>query len=60
MPFVDSFTPISINIDIVDHAKILNMIISNDLKWNKHIASVVQKATRRLPLITQLNRVKVT
>ena len=34
MPFVDSFTSISINIDIVDHAKILNMIISNDLKWN--------------------------
>ena len=32
------------------------MIISNDLKWNKHIASVVMKASRRLPLITQLKR----
>jgi hypothetical protein len=47
-PVVDSFTPISINnrdIDIVDHAKILGMIISNDLKWNKHVASVVLKAS---------------
>ena len=31
--------------DIVDHAKILGMIISNDLKWNKHVASVVLKAS---------------
>ncbi len=52
-PVVNSFTPNSINnrnIDIVDHPKILGMIISNDLKWNKHVASVVLKASRRLPL----------
>ncbi len=50
---VNSFTPNSINnrnIDIVDHPNILGMIISNDLKWNKHVASVVLKASRRLPL----------
>ena len=51
-PVVNSFTPNSINnrnIDIVDHPKILGMMISNDLKWNKHVASGVLKASRRLP-----------
>ena len=51
----NAFLPISINnksIDIVDHAKVLGVILSNDLKWNKHIASVVSKASKRLHLIT--------
>ena len=53
-PVVGSFTPISINnrnFDIVDHAKNLGM-----LKWNKHVASVVLKASRRLPLIPQTSQ----
>ena len=55
----NAFLPISINtknIDIVDQSKVLGVILSNDLKWNKHIASVVSKASKRLHLITQLKR----
>ena len=60
---VDPFLPISINgriIDIVDHAKVLGLTTSKDLKWNKHIESVVSKASKRLNLITQLKRANLT
>ena len=46
-----NFNPIVINdkqIDVVSHAKILDVNISSDLKWNHHISEVVEKARKRL------------
>ena len=41
-------------IDLVTSAKILGINISNDLKWNCHIDSVIKKAKKRLYSLSQL------
>ena len=41
-------------IDLVTSAKILGLNISNDLKWNCHIDSVIKKAKKRLYSLSQL------
>lgn len=46
-------------LDLVNHAKILGLTISNDLKWNEHISNIVKKANKRLYFIIQLKRAKV-
>ena len=48
-----SFDPVVVNgmpIDLVTSAKILGINISNDLKWNSHIDSIIKKAKKRLYL----------
>ena len=48
-----SFDPVVVNgmpIDLVTSAKILGLNISNDLKWNCHIDSIIKKAKKRLYL----------
>ena len=46
-----SYPPIVINnqiVNIVTHAKLLGITISNDLKWNLHINAVCKKASKHL------------
>ncbi|XP_028406429.1 uncharacterized protein LOC114528917 [Dendronephthya gigantea] len=43
--------PITINdkvLEIVVHAKILGLRVSNNLKWNEHVTEIVKKASKRL------------
>ena len=54
-----SFHPVVVNgmpIDLVTSAKILGLNISNDLKWNCHIDSIIKKAKKRLYSLSQLKR----
>ena len=53
----DQFDPISINdqqLQVVNHAKILGLTISENLQWNDHISETVKKANKRLYCLTQL------
>ena len=46
-----AFSPIAIDrqeVDIVSHAKLLGVMISNDLKWNFNVDLVFKKAAKRL------------
>jgi hypothetical protein len=59
-----SFTeePLNINgkpFEIIKSVKVLGMIVTNDLKWNKHVSNTVEKASKRLYLLRQLKRAKV-
>ena len=54
----------SLNIDsgqlaVVSKARILELTVSNDLKWNDHVANIIKKANKRLYFIVQLKRAKV-
>jgi hypothetical protein len=54
-----SYPPIVINnqtIDIVTHAKLLSVTISNDLKWNLHVNAICKKASKRLYALRLLKR----
>ena len=51
-PFTEPF-------EIVKSAKVLGMIVTNDLKWNKHVSNTVEKASKRLYLLRQLKRAEV-
>ena len=42
------------NLELVSHAKILGITISDNLKWNKHVAAIVKKANKRMFFIIQL------
>ena len=33
---------------LVNQAKMLGVIISNDLKWNSHVDSILRKASKRI------------
>ena len=46
-------------LELVDHAKVLGLTISHDLKWSKHVAEIIQKANKRKYFITQLKRANV-
>ena len=57
------FVPIVVNgkeLEIVSHAKIFRLTVSSDLKWTAHVKKIVSKATKRLYLVTQLRRAKVS
>jgi hypothetical protein len=59
-PFTEE--PLDINgkpFEIVKSAKVLGMIVTNDLKWNKHVSNTVEKASKRLYLLRQLKRAEV-
>ena len=54
-----SFPPVVINnknIEVVKSAKLLGLLISDDLKWNAHVAEIVKKVASRLYLLRQLKR----
>ena len=54
-----SYPPIVINnqtVNIVTHAKLLGVTISNDLKWNLHVNAVCKKASKRLYALQLLKR----
>ena len=43
-------------IDNVQHAKLLGVMISSDLTWNKHVENIVAKAGKRVYMLYQLKR----
>ena len=45
-----------VNIERVNHAKVLGVTISDNLTWNTHIDSVISKAGKRLYMLYQLKR----
>ena len=54
--------PITINntnIEVVPSAKLLGVMISNDLKWNVHVEMICKKVAGRLYFLRQLKRAKV-
>ena len=58
----NSFDPIVIEgkeLDIVNHAKILGVTVSNNLLWNNHINDVIRKANKRLYFIVLLKRARL-
>ena len=57
-----SYEPVRINnqcLELVKSAKILGMLITDDLKWNSHIENTVSKTSKRLYLLRQLKRADV-
>ena len=56
------FYPIIVNnkeLDIVDHAKILSLTISNDLRWNANVRESIKKVNKRMYFLVLLKRAKV-
>ena len=45
---------IDIDVEQVDHAKLLGVTLSLDLSWNKHVENIVKKAGKRLYMLHQL------
>ena len=46
-------------LDIVDEVKLLGVIISNDLKWDKHVQKIVTEANIRMKLHQNSQKVLV-
>ena len=54
-----SLYPVVVNdmpIDLVTSVKTLGLDISNEMKWNCHIDSIIKKAKKRLYSLSQLKR----
>ncbi len=49
-----------IDVEQVDHAKLLGVTISNDLSWNKHVENIVKKAGKRLYMLYQSKRAGIS
>ena len=47
-------------VEVVKHAKLLAVILSNDLSWNMHVDSIVKKAAKRVYMLYQLKRADVS
>ena len=45
---------------LVNQVKVLGVIISNDLKWNSHVDSIVRKASKHMYFLRQLKRANVS
>ena len=43
-------------VEVVKHAKLLGVILSDDLTWNMHVDSIVKKAAKRVYMLYQLKR----
>ena len=55
--------PITINdkqIEVVSSAKLLGVLISDDLKWNVHVNHICKKTATCLYFLKQLKRAKVS
>jgi hypothetical protein len=56
---IPSFAPITIRgqeVDVVSEAKLLGVVLSDDLKWNRHIDYICKKAAKRLYGLRLLKR----
>ena len=56
---IPSFAPITIRVqevDVVSEAKLLGVVLSDDLKWNRHIDYICKKAARRFYGLRLLKR----
>ena len=56
------FQPLSIGehrLELITECKLLGMIISDDLKWNKHIDNIVSRASKIIYFLVQIKRAKV-
>lgn len=56
------FDHITINdkqIEVVSSARLLGVIVSDNLRWNAHVESICKKAAKRLYFLKQLRRAKV-
>ena len=47
-------------VDKVDHAKLLGLIISHDLTWNKHLENIMKKAGKILYMLYKLKRAGIS
>ena len=47
-------------IERVAYAKLLGVILSEDLTWNKHVDAIVMKASKRLYMLYQLKRAGIS
>ena len=45
-----------IPVEVVKHAKLLGVELSDDLTWNMHVDSIVKKAAKRVYMLYQLKR----
>ena len=45
-----------IPVEVVKHAKLIGVILSDDLTWNMHVDSIVKKAAKRVYMLYQLKR----
>ena len=41
-------------VELVNHARILGLTISSDLRWNEHIKNIIKKVNKRIYFIIQL------
>ena len=58
----NTLEPVTINntnIEVVPSAKLLSVMISNDLKWNVHVEMICKKVAARLYFLRQLKRPKM-
>ena len=58
----NTLEPVTINnanIEVVPSAKLLGVMISNDLKWNVHVEMICKKVAVRLYFLRQLKGAKV-
>ena len=49
----------AIDVEQVDHAKLLGVTISHDLSRNKHVENIVKKAGKRLYMMYQLKSILI-
>ena len=49
-----------VQLEVVEHAKILGLTISGNLKWNEHVSDIIKKDNKRFYFIVQLKRAKVS
>ena len=36
-----------VQLEVIEHAKILGVTISSNLKWNEHVSNIIEKANKR-------------
>ena len=56
---VDRITFNHKQIEVVSSAKLLRVVVSDNLRWNAHVESICKKAATRLYFLKQLKRAKV-
>ena len=56
---VDHITINDKQIEVVSSAKLLGVVVSDNLRWNAHVESICKKAVTRLYFLKQLKRTKV-
>ena len=57
---LDAINIDNVSLEVVDHAKILGLIISDSLQWNHHVNHIIKRANKRLYCLIQLKRAKIS